>query len=138
MAKQDRRGTADPFYYVIRTEVERITPLGYADYTRYINPENPEEEYDTRADCARERLKQGESERDAKDAAYALKEVGYKKGWDSKNMFLTETDAQAHLNTNYYHYSHNAHTYIEHAWRAPELQQFFKDLFEYFKITGDT
>ena len=49
-------------------------------------------------------------------------------------MFLTETDANDHLRRNKHHYSKDAATYVEHAWRAPELEQFLKALLEYFEI----
>ena len=60
--------------------------------------------------------------------------IGIHKGWENKGMFLTEEEAKRHLKQNAYHYSENARTYVEHAWRAPKMQAFFKNLFEYFEV----
>ena len=51
-----------------------------------------------------------------------------------RGMFLTETDAKKHLEHNHYHYSENAHTFIKHVWRAPELEAFFEALFSHFEV----
>lgn len=47
-----------------------------------------------------------------------------------KGVFFTETDAENHLKSNKHHYSKKANVYVEHAWRAPELEKFFKSIGE--------
>lgn len=37
------------------------------------------------------------------------------------NCFFTAKEAQAHLDSNYYHYHVNADVYLNHAWRNPEM-----------------
>lgn len=39
-----------------------------------------------------------------------------------KNAFLTAKAAQAHLDSNYYHYHSDADIYLNHAWRNPEAE----------------
>jgi len=41
-------------------------------------------------------------------------------------MFLTEESAENHLKSNRYHYGENARTYVFHAWRNKELEDFFQ------------
>ena len=74
------------------------------------------------------------TEKQTYDAISEAEEFGIKERWDERQMFLTETDAEQHLKLNYYHYSLDAHTYVKHAWRAPELDQFIKDLMCFFEI----
>lgn len=38
------------------------------------------------------------------------------------NSFLTAKAAQAHLDSNYYHYHKDADVYLNHAWRNPEAE----------------
>lgn len=45
-------------------------------------------------------------------------------------MFLTEKDAREHLQSNYHHYSEDAHTYCMGAWRSPVVEKLWKILRE--------
>ena len=54
-----------------------------------------------------------------------------------RGMFLTESDAEEHLQKNYYHYSPKAHTFVETAFRAPKLEAFLAALMEFFGISGE-
>lgn len=51
-----------------------------------------------------------------------------KKGYKEHNMFLLESEAKAHLKSNHYHYSGEAHVYCKHAWRAPRQESFIDGL----------
>jgi acyl carrier protein len=55
---------------------------------------------------------------------------GIKKQTVYKGFFLTESAAEGHLNANRHHYGENAHTYIEHAFRNPELEKLLKSVGE--------
>lgn len=131
MATQDNRGTAFPIYYVIRTENEVHAPLENCDYTRWYYIDSSYESLDE----LKEQMRQWDySEEEIKKSIREACEYGVKKVWEKRGMFLTETDAEQHLKLNHYHYSSNAHTYVEHAWRAPELTGFFHALFDHFGI----
>lgn len=70
---------------------------------------------------------------DLPDVVYGLlEERSYERG-----MFLTESDAEEHLQKNYYHYSRKAHTFIDTAFRASKLEAFLKALIEFFGISGE-
>jgi hypothetical protein len=131
MASQDNRATAAPYFYVIRTKVKRYVPDETGDDSDFvISGDVYESENDARA-----KLKEyGETPERIKKLLSEGKQYDYKMDWENKGMFLTETDAEKHLKANHYHYSSDAHTYIDHAWRAPELEQFFKALFTEFNI----
>jgi len=136
MAKQNNRGTAAPYFYVIRTEIEAQADPDNCDEVKYYDPDNCEHTYDTKEECRKELEEEG--------SGYTLEEVnrivnrleryGIRKEWKHKGMFLTEDDAKMHLKLNHYHYSSNAHIYVDHAWRAPELEGFFKALFKEYKV----
>ena len=38
-------------------------------------------------------------------------------------MFFTKEDAKAHIESNYYHYTKNVHTYAMTAWRSPTVSK---------------
>lgn len=135
MAKQDNRATAAPYFYVIRTEVEEagIDPDN-ADVVRYYDPENYEYTYDSKEDARKQLKEDGYSAREIDEIVDRLEKYGIRKRWEKRGMFLTEEDAERHLKLNYYHYSHNAHTYVDHAWRAPELKDFFEALFKEYGV----
>ena len=135
MVDQDNRATAFPFFYVIRTEVKDPAPLDNCDETMWYVQDSSYSSLDE--------LKQSLKDNGygKEDVEYIIKEAveyGIKKRWEKRGMFLTETDAENHLKLNHYHYSSNAHTYVEHAWRAPELSEFFNSLLQHFKIEKET
>jgi hypothetical protein len=134
MSLQNNRGTAAPYFYVIMTEVDQVVPIGYADETYWYDPENPDCAYDDVDSAIQEYQKEGFSRREITDMANRLEEYGIRKRFEPRGMFLTEDDAQTHLESNHYHYSDNAHTYVDHAWRAPKLAEFLKALFEEYGI----
>lgn len=145
MAGQDNRCTAAPYFYVIRTKVKRPTSSGCGDWIEYYDPEDPEctfESYEDYVEKQKEWSEYNEMIEDDKEdfdlkmekMKYSLGSIEYVNDWAEKGMFLTETDAKRHLEANHYHYSPDAHTYVKHAWRAPELKEFFQALYKYFSL----
>lgn len=139
MKRQDNRSTAFPFYYVIRTSNLVITDPDYNyDVIKFYHPEYDDLTWESKEDFI-EFLRYDLSEAPY-DEAYInlevdnLKQLYFLKTWEEKGMFLTEDDAENHLKLNSYHYSSDAHTYVKHAWRAPELESFFKDLMSVYEI----
>jgi hypothetical protein len=138
MTTQDHRGTAFPIYYVIRTSEIQYTNADMADDVRYLDLESGEVEEFSSVKEAIAKFKEYEYTPDEiKSSLENLTRVGVTKVWTDRGMFLTESDADAHLKRNHYHYSEDAHTYVRHAWRAPELKEFLISLFEYFDVTRD-
>lgn len=127
MATQDNRATAAPYFYVIRTKVSDPAPLDNCDRTLVYWNES------TYADMDEALLAMQEAGYDKHELANA-QEYGVKDRWEHRGMFLTEEDAEDHLKANHYHYSPDAHTYVDHAWRAPKLKEFFQALHSHFGI----
>lgn len=139
MATQDRRGTADMFYYVIKTSTWKIVDPDYAgsDAKTVFLSDDGESEYASKEkylEMLREENGDKITLQEAEDLFSELRQVTMDKVWESKGMFLTETDAKHHLLTNKHHYSSDAHTYVEHAWRAYDMRKFFEALFEHFEV----
>lgn len=90
--------------------------------------------YETKEEAVESWKKAGLDEKEIEQALQELTEYGVVEEWAHKGMFLTELEAEAHLRANRHHYSPDAHTYVDHAWRAPRMAAFFKALFEEFGI----
>lgn len=134
MRQQDNRATAFPIYYVIRTEVEEPAPEDNCDYTKWYWSDRSWDSWNEIEKDIEENYDKDDWFDAKKRAHREAHQYGVRKRWDERNMFLTESEAQRHLEANHYHYSHNAHTYVHHAWRAPQLEEFFKALFAHFEI----
>ena len=119
MSTQDNRGTAFPIYFVVRSSEKCAAYPGNGDTNYYDEDHNliSQEDYE----AAKER---GET-------VYICDE---EMRWIEHGMFLTETDAEHNLIANGHHYSKDAHTYVKHAYRAPEFKEFLLALFEYFGV----
>lgn len=127
---QYRRGNAMPIYFTIMdyytcfVQGQCGEPYLYEDgkflsYERYIDKHNisiTEEDFMY-----------------LPDVVYGyMEERSYQRG-----VFLTESDAEEHLQKNYYHYGPNAHTFVETAFRSPKLEAFLSALMEFFNIVGE-
>ena len=119
MSTQDNRGTAFPIYFVVRSSEKCAAYPGNGDTNYYDEDHNliSQEDYE----AAEER---GET-------VYTCDE---EMRWTEHGMFLTETDAEYHLKANGHHYSKDAHTYVKHVFRAPELEAFLLALFKHFGV----
>lgn len=134
MATQDNRSTAYPIFYTIRSSTYEPTAEGCGDKTVWLWDD---EEYDSEEELKAAMVEHGIDEDDAMYKTMMREDIqtyDVKKVWKEKGMFLTETDAESHLKLNYYHYSEDAHTYVNHAWRAPELEEFINALYKEFNI----
>lgn len=144
MTTQNNRITAHPYYYVIRhpeyiqSESSGDDPIGLCDRgkTVYVCTDEPEVSYESRADLKASLIEDSGLTGIEADAAIEGEYDTYELVliWRESGMFLTESDAEAHLKSNHYHYGQGAHTYVKHAWRAPQMDSFFKALFKYFCV----
>ena len=145
IAQQDNRCTAAPYFYVIRTKVKRPAYDGCGEVVEYYDPEDPECTFDSVEDYIQKRkewsgydemldIEKEEFDEKMESAEYDLEKIESSYEWEEKGMFLTEDDAKSHLKSNHYHYSEDAHTYVKHSWRAPELTKFFRALYAHFEI----
>lgn len=133
MVTQDNRSTAFPFYYTIRTKKKVYVGEDEGEKNVYYDSENCTE-YDSVDEFKEELIEHGYDKERISERVRALSRSGIRWEWEHRGMFLTESDAKNHLRSNKHHYSPDADTYVEHAWRAPGLTNFFKALLEHFDI----
>jgi hypothetical protein len=144
MTTQNNRITAHPYYYVIRhpeymqSESCGDDPNGRCERgkTIYVSKEEPEISYESRADLKASLIEDSGLTGLEADTAIEDEYEPYELVllWRESGMFLTESDAESHLKKNHYHYGQGAHTYVKHAWRAPQMDSFFKALFNHFGV----
>jgi hypothetical protein len=143
MKEQDNRSTAFPYFYVIRSSELIITDPDYCnDVVKYYHPDYDDLTWESEKDFV-DYLKNDLNDEPFKESyidleVKNLRKIYFKKIWKEHGMFLTEEDAENHLKTNYYHYTSDAHTYVKHAWRAPDLHNFLNDLMDIFQVGKDT
>ncbi|MCX4186734.1 hypothetical protein [Methylophaga sp. OBS4] len=148
MNQQDNRITATPYFYQIE-DIEYVASYHEDEWDRLVVVSDSEQvavgetieeicsvliqaEYFTENDFV-------DADGDGVDFIWELEDVlrrsdmqvfREKQREKYSGCFFTETDALAHLERNSHHYSPKARTYVQHCWRAPELEQFFKSVGE--------
>ncbi len=134
---QDCRGTARPFYYVIRTAIF-VASYHEDEGDRFVWVRKDDGETIT-ADNIEQAIKEYHEYMLDDDEVLSDSEIeeilesdferyAEKKEWAEHGCFFTESDANQHLKANHYHYSSDAHTYVKHCWRAPAMEKFFEAL----------
>lgn len=143
MNTQDCRGTASPYFYVIRTaeyfpsdsnyEYGRVTYIRHDDNEIYFSVDDEVDALDKfrihLADFYENDIYKTAGKEFLEELLSEEYYVCYeKKIWREESLFFTESDAENHLRNNAHHYSWDAHTYVKYAWRAPELEEFLKSV----------
>lgn len=145
MNTQSNRMTATPYYYVIKSaKWIPAYPGCDSDRKAYVDNENPEcVFYVYHGEDAIEKMKLELEDYDIIDEINEMDssqlydyldehytEYEEKKTFEDRCCFLTEDEAERHLRENKHHYSPDAHTYIKHFWRAPDVKRFFESVAE--------
>lgn len=134
--RQDNRGTAFPYFYIVRTEKWRVAnDEYYSGETKNVwvdvgggEGSEWESQKEFAIDCIRH---QGMTAKEAR--AYTeenLKEFVMEKYYDEDNIFFTEEGYKEHERMN----SHNMgrrgeyYSYVKHAFRNPEISQMWKSI----------
>ena len=135
MGTQNNRFTASPFFYQIRTRKDVVAVDGSEDHYEYFVDDTCEEEvYGDELEEDEDKNEELSDDRDENENGKVkwTHTIPMQKAYEYKGMFLTESDAKQHLKLNHYHYSSDACTYVDHAWRAYGLEEFLKALFLHF------
>lgn len=127
MSTQDNRATATPYFYVIHNGYDQILPEGHGGTTKYY-VDQFERSFDTE-DEIKEHCGEDHVFEELK-----IREYSSERKFEERHMFLTEEEADRHFKVNRYHYSHDAYVYLKHAWRAPDMEEFFNALFDEFGV----
>jgi len=148
MQLQDNRGTRGPVAFIIRHKVEKDTREGCEDYFVYYDTENCEthtaeelfndefyfEDFKSNLDLDFEEDElpneitwenSGNEFIDWLEDCIEFDKIPCIKEWEDcqGTFFLTAEAAQAHLDSNRYHYKEDAMVYGIHVWRNPELEK---------------
>lgn len=132
MNKQDNRSTAYPIVFRIKTDIDVVVPEGYGDRESYIIDS---EEY-SKEEAKESFFEDFEEQDEYTDfenylekelSAHLIESVTEHK---YKGTFFTEDACENHIKSNKHHYR-NPESYVDHAWRNPEMelvQNFLKQL----------
>jgi len=131
MQRQDNRSTAAPYFYTIRQQKKVYVPTGFGSECDFYCDGDF---YESDKAAMKSLLEYGHKRSEVEKLIAKGNWVDFKMEYECRGFFLTETDADNHLRCNPHHYSSDAHTYIDHIWRAPELEAFFMALFKEYKI----
>jgi hypothetical protein len=133
MNSQDNRGTGDPYFYQIQTQVERSVPDGEGERVvwfkddfeafnakdMFISLKENEGISEDEAITAYEKMDQWEA------ADFLEENDCYKvdvRDFDKlENFFFTKSACNRHITQNHYHYR-NPVDYVSHGFRNPELE----------------
>lgn len=136
---QNNRYMADPFYFNIEDEVNYMTKDGYGDYkefrldfeTSILSIEDLENHLDQDNIDLNKTYKELIANKIEFDSYEFwdfmheyfpdFEEIEYKKEKVYKNCFLLAKTCDQHIKLNNYHYSLNARSYGEAAWRNPDM-----------------
>jgi hypothetical protein len=135
---QNNRGTASPYFYVVRNEDEIAIPAESTDEKKYYHHEwcesyTKEELIDAVRECHYDDTLLSD-EFDFDD--YVRKHcseygVGYK--YVDENTFLTEKAYKEHMKLNGHNYRNykNTYSYLKHASINPEMEKLLKAIMEF-------
>jgi len=138
MKSQDNRYTASPFFYQIRTTKEVPVPEGCGEEKWIdedgveVSKEEMEEQLVENRNMSYDSKVEFNNLTDA-EKEYEYEEEGFRKVWfnydyNYENCFFTESAANSHLKVNKHNYIEPV-TYVNHAYRNPEMEFLHKFLF---------
>ncbi|MDD5547029.1 MAG: hypothetical protein PHO67_07765 [Candidatus Omnitrophica bacterium] len=116
---QDNRATRAPYYFTVRCVHEEPVPDGFTDEIRYVHDGTPFTEEELRKYCEDNDL-DFEQFKENSCRAYCVRDVE-----EFKNFFFTEEGYNEHmkLNGHNYRYCKEVNSYVDHAFRNPEIEQ---------------
>ena len=128
---QDCRGTASPYFYVVKCEKDEVRPVGHGCAEAWRHPEICETftEEELIEYCEENHIDPEEF----KEQCYNF---DLDKGYVDENVFFTERGYDEHIKLNGHNYRHynKFYSYIKYANRNPEIE----NLLNAIKEIGDT
>lgn len=128
MLKQDRRATADPYFFVVQGTRRYAAPSGYGDETSYYDREG-QEEYSSKDDFKKKKMDEGWSEDEIeKHWEEQVEKCDMHHVDEEENFFLTERGYKKHMELNGHNYRRlrDVQSYVKHAGRNPEVKKLFE------------
>lgn len=117
---QDNRATANPYYFTVRCVSETPVPDGFTDDIRYVvDGITPFTEESLKKYCEENEL-DFEQFKANKCEKYCVRD-----SIEFKNFFFTEEGYNEHMELNGHNYSQykEVNSYVDHAFRNPEIEQ---------------
>jgi hypothetical protein len=116
---QDNRATADPYYFTVRCVHEEPVPDGFTDEIRYVHDGTPFTEDELRKYSEDNEL-DFEYFKTNNCMKYCVRDAV-----EFKNFFFTEEGYNEHIRLNGHNYGHfkEVNSYVDHAYRNPEIEQ---------------
>lgn len=128
MFTQDPRATREPRYVTIR-EIDRVIGIDSKfDTDGYILSDPDDRERECEPDDIPE---------DYEEDIENFEEVYYREIEKFSGAFLSVKTAEAHLRRNGYHYNGTATTYIDHAWRNPDMELIWELMNLFFTLSQE-
>lgn len=126
---QDNRATADPYYFTVRCVSEVPVPDGFTDDIRYVHDGTPFTETELKQYCEDNEL-DFDSFKDKRCDKYCVRDVA-----EFKNFFFTEEGYNEHMRLNGHNYGHykEVNSYVDHAFRNPEIESLLEVIREISK-----
>jgi hypothetical protein len=131
---QDNRATASPYFFTVRCISEVPVPDGFTDEIRYvIDGCSSYTEDELRKYCEENRLDFEEFKVNGCQK-YNVRDVE-----EFKNVFFTEEGYNEHIRLNGHNYRHYKRfdSYVDHAFRNPEIEQLLAAVREISKALCD-
>lgn len=134
LKEQNNRSTAAPYYYVVKAAQPMFVADGHGDKEVLVDEEDEGRVFPTsdRTVVEDTLLSEGYLSYDATDIADRCKRLSTKDIPEKHNVFFTEKGYEEHMALNKHNYPDNAHSFVEHAFRNPEI----KALLEIAKAIG--
>lgn len=124
---QDNRATANPYYFTVRCMRELAAPEGMTGETRYYSADDTEcyTEEELIQHC--KECEKDPEEFKEKCEVYDAQEVA-----EHINVFFTEEGYNEHIKLNGHNYRHfkKYYSYVEHAFRNPEIDKLLSSVKE--------
>lgn len=116
---QDNRATASPYFFTVRCVSEVPVPDGFTDEIRYVHEGSSFTEKELKQYCEDNEL-DFELFKNKRCDKYCVRDVA-----EFKNFFFTEEGYNEHIRLNGHNYGHykEVNSYVDHAFRNPEITQ---------------
>lgn len=139
MLSQDRRGTADPYYYTIFDKRITAVPDGCGDEVRFEWDGDlmTEEEIKKQIECDKPGSNfECELDRligEGQVTPFEVVEESHRP--ENSNVFLTEKACHRHIEQNKHRFNKPS-SFVDHAWRNPEMEKLYQLIHEIAKKLG--
>jgi len=125
MVTQDRRGTADPYYYTVMVDSYVASYEGNDGDRQFYYSDELLEQYDSIDEAKEDWDERGYEKEDIEKMADNLREIHEDLKHEYKGYFLTKEACERHIEQNKHNYN-NPKSYVGYEHRNPEMERLYK------------